>query len=113
MVAPVNPWPPLILLVTLIGVAPLVATRWSAPLTGWLHLYRKEERGGHDVDVCVIKIPLHGRFRMESLAHVDTAVPDSAAKIFVMAHRGLRSGVVRLRVGIRFTALRRGAIREM
>src|SRR5947209_1973664 len=111
MVPPVSLWL-LVILLTLFGLATLVALRWSAPMTGELQLYRKEEHDGHDADVCVIKIPLYGSFRMVSLDDVHR-IPNTAAKIFVMAHRNLLTGVVRLRVGIRFTALRRWAIRDM
>jgi hypothetical protein len=112
VVAPVNPWPLLILL-ALIGVAMLIASRWCPPMTGELQLYRKEEHDGHDEDVLVVAIPLYGRFRTVALDHVDARIPNTAARIFVIAHRNLLTGIVQLRVGIRFTALRRGASRDM
>jgi ABC-type tungstate transport system substrate-binding protein len=107
-----NPWLLLILL-ALIGVAMLVAARWSVPMTGELQLFRMEEHEGHDMDVLVRAIPLYGRFRIVALDHVDARISNTAARIFVMAYRNLLTGVVRLRVGIRFTALRRGASRDM
>ncbi|HET9255466.1 MAG TPA: hypothetical protein VFO16_09720 [Pseudonocardiaceae bacterium] len=108
-----NPWWLLVVLFLLIGAAVLVVMRGSAPMAGELQLYRKEEHDGHDLDVRVISIKLYGRFRLESLDHVDPRIPDTAVRIVVMARRGLLSGVVRLCVGIRFTALKRGAMREM
>lgn len=107
-----NFWPLLILL-ALIGVAVLVAARWWPLMAGELQLYRMEERDGRDVDVLVMTIPLYGRLRLEAVDPVDARSPDTAARIVVMAHRHLLTGVVRLRVGIRFTALRRGASRDM
>jgi VWA domain-containing protein len=107
-----NPWPLLVLLVlTVAGV--LVALRRWPSMTGQLQLYRMEERDGHDEDIPVATIPLHGRLRRTTIDAVDPRSSDTAAKIVVRAHRHLLTGVVQLRVSIRFTALRRGARRDM
>ena len=107
-----NPWPLLVLLI-LTGIAVLGAARRWPSMTGKLEIYRMEERGGHDVEILVVAIPLHGRLRRMTVGAVDARSPNTAARIVVRAHRHLLTGVVRLRVGIRFTALRRGTRRDM
>lgn len=107
-----NPWP-LLALLLLIAVGVLVAARRWPSMTGQLQIYRMEEQDGHDVDRRVAAISLHGRLRRTTVDAVDLRSPNTAASIVVWARRHLLTGVVRLQVGIRFTALRRGTRRDM
>ena len=107
-----NPWPLLVLIGLALAGLLVAARRWPS-MTGQLEFHRMEDRDGHDVDILVVRMPLYGRFRTIAVDAVDPRSAHTAARIVVWAHRNLWTGVVRLRVGIRFTALRRGALREV